>query len=102
MNNIFSVIVISILFLFIIYYLSNKKNENKYSTNVELMKKVILNSIYEDGPWIIDGNSFLSGKALVMLIKRIIENNINGDIIEAGCWRGVFRNNSNDKFKIFS
>lgn len=39
-------------------------------------------------PWIIDGNSFLSGKELVMLIKRIIENNINGDIIEAGCWRG--------------
>lgn len=63
------------------------------------MKKVILNSIYNDGPWIIDGSSWPPGKALTMvgmrrlnniymIIRRIIENNINGDIIEAGCWRG--------------
>lgn len=66
---------------------------------IELMKKIILNSIYEDGPWITDGSTFPKGKALTMigtrrlnnlqmLIKTVIKDNITGDIIEAGCWRG--------------
>lgn len=95
-----SIITFSLLFILIfIKKYDSKRNKEIGEEYIQLMKKVILNSIYEDGPWIIDGSSWPTGKALTMigtrrlnnlhmLIKRVLENNIRGDIVEAGCWRG--------------
>lgn len=95
----FAFIIFSI-FLFLLSYLKDNANIIEIQENyIQLMKKVILNSIYEDGPWIMDGHLWPKGKALTMigtrrlnnlymLIKTVLENDIKGDIIEAGCWRG--------------
>lgn len=68
---------------------------------IELMKEVVLNRIYEPASFKIDGNYWPSNNAMSMaglrrinqvqaLLEDVIGNDIPGDFIETGAWRGKF------------
>jgi hypothetical protein len=66
---------------------------------LQLAKEIILNNVYEPGPHLDEGREWPPGHALTMigrkrldnlhdLALRVIRNQIPGDLIETGAWRG--------------
>jgi len=66
---------------------------------LDLVKKIVLNEIYEPGDHLAEGRIWPPGEAMTMVGKKrlenalglaldVIERDIPGDFIEAGIWRG--------------
>jgi hypothetical protein len=77
----------------------NDSQEDVQDADIQLAKKIILNSAHEPGPHLNEGRERPPGCALTMigrnrlenaheLLLRVIQNRIPGDLIETGVWRG--------------
>ena len=66
---------------------------------LRLLSSFVLNEVYEPGPHVVEGRIWPPGSALTMIGKKRINNiykaleyirvnNVEGDLFEAGVWRG--------------